>query len=228
MALRTPQEYIASLQDGRVVYYKGERVKDVTSHPTLSVAVKHACIDYEMAEDPAYRDLAVIDDPHGETISRYYHLPRDSDDLLKRSKLIETATAPGPHPGGAHQGNRQPTPSLPCTWWRGTWTIISRPITCRACRRSTATAPPGTSPLPSPQTDVKGDRGKPPSQQTHPDYYVRIVDERPDGIVVRGAKIHTSVMTQCQRGDRAADAQHGRGRPAITPWPSPSPSTPPA
>ena len=45
------------------------------------------------------------------------------------------------------------------------------------------------------QTDVKGDRGKPPSQQTHPDYYVRIVDERPDGIVVRGAKIHTSVMT---------------------------------
>ena len=45
------------------------------------------------------------------------------------------------------------------------------------------------------QTDVKGDRGRAPSQQAHPDYYVRIVDERPDGIVVRGAKIHTSVMT---------------------------------
>ena len=27
MALRTPQEYVASLQDGRVVYYKGERGK---------------------------------------------------------------------------------------------------------------------------------------------------------------------------------------------------------
>ena len=45
------------------------------------------------------------------------------------------------------------------------------------------------------QTDVKGDRSLGPSQQTHPDYYVHIVDERPDGIVVRGAKIHTSVLT---------------------------------
>jgi len=42
------------------------------------------------------------------------------------------------------------------------------------------------------QTDVKGDRAKGPSEQPHPDYYVRIVDERPDGIVVRGAKTHTS------------------------------------
>jgi len=32
-------------------------------------------------------------------------------------------------------------------------------------------------------------------QQTHPDYYVHIVAERPEGIVVRGAKIHTSVLT---------------------------------
>ena len=45
------------------------------------------------------------------------------------------------------------------------------------------------------QTDVKGDRSLGPTNQSHPDYYVRIVDERPDGIVVRGAKIHTSVFT---------------------------------
>jgi aromatic ring hydroxylase len=45
------------------------------------------------------------------------------------------------------------------------------------------------------QTDVKGDRSLGPSEQAHPDYYVRIVAERPDGIVVRGAKIHTSVLT---------------------------------
>jgi 4-hydroxybutyryl-CoA dehydratase/vinylacetyl-CoA-Delta-isomerase len=40
-------------------------------------------------------------------------------------------------------------------------------------------------------TDVKGDRSLRPSKQvTHKDYYVRIVEERNDGIVVRGAKIH--------------------------------------
>ena len=86
MALRTPQAYQASLQDERVIYYKGERVKDVTTHPVLRVAVQHASIDYQMAEDPRYRDLAVVHDLQtGEEISRYYHLPRSSDDLLQRS-----------------------------------------------------------------------------------------------------------------------------------------------
>jgi 4-hydroxyphenylacetate 3-monooxygenase/4-hydroxybutyryl-CoA dehydratase/vinylacetyl-CoA-Delta-isomerase len=39
------------------------------------------------------------------------------------------------------------------------------------------------------QTDTKGDRLKRPHEQVHPDLYLRIVESRPDGIVVRGAKI---------------------------------------
>ena len=39
-------------------------------------------------------------------------------------------------------------------------------------------------------TDPKGDRGLSPSQQPDPDMYVHIVEERKDGIVVRGAKAH--------------------------------------
>ena len=30
--LKTGEEYVKSLQDGREVYYKGERVEDVTTH----------------------------------------------------------------------------------------------------------------------------------------------------------------------------------------------------
>jgi 4-hydroxybutyryl-CoA dehydratase/vinylacetyl-CoA-Delta-isomerase len=42
-------------------------------------------------------------------------------------------------------------------------------------------------------TDVKGDRSlRPSKQQPHQDYYVHIVKERSDGIVVRGAKMHIS------------------------------------
>ncbi len=33
MALRTAQEYLKSLRDGREVYYRGERVEDVVQHP---------------------------------------------------------------------------------------------------------------------------------------------------------------------------------------------------
>jgi len=39
-------------------------------------------------------------------------------------------------------------------------------------------------------TDSKGDRSLAPWQQADPDLYVRIVERRPDGIVIRGAKTH--------------------------------------
>ncbi|HXG19655.1 MAG TPA: 4-hydroxyphenylacetate 3-hydroxylase N-terminal domain-containing protein, partial [Methylomirabilota bacterium] len=96
MGLRTPEQYKASLRDGREVYYRGEKVQDVTTHPVIGVAVEHACIDYRMAEDPRYRDLAVVTDPQtGEPYSRYYLLPRNTDDLLKRSQLIAASTREG-------------------------------------------------------------------------------------------------------------------------------------
>ena len=60
MALMTAQQYKDSLRDGRTVYYRGERVEDVTSHPVIGRAVSHAAIDYEMAENPKYR-LAIDD-----------------------------------------------------------------------------------------------------------------------------------------------------------------------
>jgi 4-hydroxybutyryl-CoA dehydratase/vinylacetyl-CoA-Delta-isomerase len=93
MALKTAEQYKESLRDGRVVYYKGEKVADVTTHPDLSVCVNTMAIDYEMAEDPKYRELAVVDDPEFGPISRYYHIPKNGDDLLKAHELIVTSTA---------------------------------------------------------------------------------------------------------------------------------------
>ncbi|MGC9026838.1 MAG: 4-hydroxyphenylacetate 3-hydroxylase family protein, partial [bacterium] len=39
-------------------------------------------------------------------------------------------------------------------------------------------------------TDTKGDRSLPPHKQPDPDMYLRVVEEKKDGIVVRGAKAH--------------------------------------
>ncbi len=39
-------------------------------------------------------------------------------------------------------------------------------------------------------TDPKGDRSLSPHQQPDPDMYMHVVEERPDGIIVRGAKAH--------------------------------------
>jgi aromatic ring hydroxylase len=182
--LRSPEEYRESLRDGRRVFYRGEPVGDVTTHPVLRVAVDHAALDYEMAESDVYRPLAVT--PEG--YSRYYHVPRGLDDLLARSALIESATRAGKtlvllikEIGsdallsllGIADELGEPYASR----------IQSYYEYCRANDLALCVA----------QTDFKGDRSLAPSEQPNKDAYLRIVEHRDDGIVVRGGKVHTSV-----------------------------------
>src|SRR5208282_2315019 len=94
MGLRTAEQYKSSLRDGRAVFFRGEKVADVTAHPVIGIAVEHAAIDYRMAHDPKYRELAVVKED-GDEYSRYYHIPQNGDDLLKRSALIAASTREG-------------------------------------------------------------------------------------------------------------------------------------
>ncbi|MGH8011536.1 MAG: 4-hydroxyphenylacetate 3-hydroxylase N-terminal domain-containing protein [Candidatus Binataceae bacterium] len=193
MGLRTADQYKQSLRDGRAVYFRGEKVADVTTHPVIGIAVEHACIDYRMAEDPNYRELAVVKDD-GQPYSRYFHLPRNADDLLKRSQLIAASTREGAtlviliKEIGSDAllalhiiGERLAAAGKPEYRER----IHQYYRHCRDHDLAIAVA----------QTDVKGDRSLAPTAQEHPDYYVRVVEERADGVVVRGAKVHTSVST---------------------------------
>ncbi len=43
-------------------------------------------------------------------------------------------------------------------------------------------------------TDPKGDRGKRPQDQRDPDLFLRIKEQRPDGVVISGAKLHQTGM----------------------------------
>lgn len=193
MGLRTPQQYVDSLKDNRTVFYRGEQVTDVTSHPVIKKAVHHACIDFEMAEDPAYRDLAVVTEG-GDQYSRYFKIPASTDDLLKRSQLIEAATALGKtlvvlvkEIGtdalfALHRVSRQVDTKYETDYYRRVEAFYRH---CRDNDLAISVA----------QTDVKGDRSAGPLNQPNPDMYTRIVERRPDGIVVRGAKVHTSCTT---------------------------------
>ena len=49
-------------------------------------------------------------------------------------------------------------------------------------------------------TDPKGDRSLAPHKQEDPDMFMRVVERRPDGIVVRGAKAHQTGMLQLPPG----------------------------
>src|SRR5271170_2404904 len=193
MGLRTADQYKQSLRDGRAVYFRGEKVNDVTTHPVIGIAVEHACTDYRMAEEPQYRDLAVIKEG-GDEYSRYFHLPRTGGDLLKRSELIAASTREGAtlvvliKEIGSDAllalhliGERMAKAGHPQYRDR----IAKYHRLCRDNDLAVAVA----------QTDVKGDRALGPTAQGHPDYYVRVVEERSGGVVVRGAKVHTSVST---------------------------------
>ncbi len=187
MGLRTSEQFLAGLNDAREVYYRGERVGVVSEHPELGVAARHAAIDFELAENAKFRDLAVCRDG-AEAYSAYYRIPQNPSDLLARMKLIEAGTTEG-----------------------ATLVILIKEIgtdALFALRRVLARhqetksldrlkafhkhCQDGDLALAVAQTDVKGDRSKRPSEQSDPDLYVRIVEERAGGIVVRGAKCHTS------------------------------------
>ena len=193
MPLRTVEQYLDSLRDGRTVYFRGERVPDVTTHPVIGRAVQHASVDYTLAHDPAHRELCVVDDPAGE-YSRYYHIPRTPDDLMKRRELIELATTEG---ATLVVLIKEIGTDALCGLLRVSAAVDKHHGTeyanrvqayyehCRDNDLAIAVA----------QTDVKGDRGVGPAAQADPDLYVHITERRSDGIVVRGAKCHTSVST---------------------------------
>ncbi len=193
MALRSVAQYQESLRDGREVYYRGERVDDVTAHPVLGLAVRHASIDYAMAEEPATRDLATYVDPaDGERYSALFKPPQNAQDLLARTAVIEEATRQGRTLVTLVKeigtdclfGLRMVAAEMDAKL--GTSYAARVQAMYRHCRDNDLA-------MAVAQTDVKGDRSLGPSGQAHRDYYVRIVEEREDGVVVRGAKVHTSV-----------------------------------
>ena len=55
MGLLTFDDYLESLRDGRDVYYRGQRVADVTKHPILRLAanlMKHFFAEKYLYDDP--------------------------------------------------------------------------------------------------------------------------------------------------------------------------------
>jgi len=55
--IRTGQQYLDSLRDGREVYINGERVKDVTTHVMLKPLVDIRARIYDMQHESATRTL---------------------------------------------------------------------------------------------------------------------------------------------------------------------------
>jgi len=191
MGLRSVEGYLESLRDGREIYYRGERVYDVTVHEVLSAAIRHASDIYRLQSDPKYRDLLVYEDPEYGLISRFYKIPRSPGDLLERFRLIYETTRLG-------RGMFNIIKAI------GSDALFALMIISRRVDKAFGTnyhervmdyyryVVENDLALAVAQTDVKGDRSRRPHEQRDPDLYLHIVERTKDGIYVAGAKAHTT------------------------------------
>jgi len=182
--MRSKEDYLKALKDGRKVYYRGKLVEDITSHPILRIAALHAAKLYD------YQDRFYEDHKLGK-ISKFFKVPTSSQDLLDRHKLIYDLTL---YCNGIFNISQA----------IGSDALFALMITSKQVDKKYGTdyhrrvekyfeeVAKQDLTLATAQTDVKGDRSKRPSEQVDPDMYVRIADVRSDGIIVKGAKAHTT------------------------------------
>ena len=183
---RTKEEYHDHLFNMRPnIYIGGQKVgrDDHRLRPGINVMD----ITFDLALDPEFKGLATASSHlSGQEINRWAHLPQTPQDLMQKQLLIRIGAR---RAGGCIQrcmGHDAINALAVCTkeldQAKGTdyhrrfldylkWYQENDVNGCCA------------------QTDSKGDRMKRPSQQADPDAYVRIVEERPDGIVVSGYKM---------------------------------------
>lgn len=174
-----------------MVYFRGHKIEDVTTDAFCERVISHLGLEFDIPENPQYRDLVTFS-PDGKTrYSRYFKVPENSEDLLKRSQIIDL-------------GTRLASTVVLLIKEIGTDCLFTLNIISKQMDKQLHTGylnrvksyhdhcMENDLAMAVAQTDVKGDRSLGPSEQEHEDYYVRIVEERSDGIVVRGAKAHTS------------------------------------
>ncbi len=81
--LKSGQEHLEKLRDGRVVYIGREKVDDVTTHPVFANAARTIAAVYDFKADPSNRDLMSFEEA-GEPYSKYFLQARTRDDLRQR------------------------------------------------------------------------------------------------------------------------------------------------
>lgn len=90
MAVRTGEQFLSGLRDGREVWLEGERVADVTLHPKLTRMAHTLAGIYDLQHSPEFRDRMTFTSPtSGEPVALSYLVPESHDDLLRRRIALE-------------------------------------------------------------------------------------------------------------------------------------------
>jgi 4-hydroxyphenylacetate 3-monooxygenase len=87
--MKTGETHLESLRDGRQVYFLGEPVADVTSHPAFRNAVASSAHLYDYQADAENLQRMTFPSPvTGEPVSRAWQLPTSFDELVRRREAL--------------------------------------------------------------------------------------------------------------------------------------------
>ena len=88
--IRTGQQYLAGLRDGREVYVDGQRVDDVTVTEGLSGMAHTVAAMYDRQHDPEYAPIFTMEGPDGDVRSLAWLRPQNVHDLQRRQLFTQT------------------------------------------------------------------------------------------------------------------------------------------
>jgi len=176
----------------RNVYMNGELID--RDDPRLEGGVNRLAKTYDLVAAPEFKEyediLTATSHLTGEKINRFCHIHRSVADLLAKQKMTRLACH---QVGGCIDRcmgidaiNANSVVSYEADQAYGTeyhkrfenWLRDFQENDRMGCCA---------------QTDVKGNRPRRPHEQVDPDLYLRVVETKSDGVVIRGAKVHNSV-----------------------------------
>ncbi len=189
MSIMTAKQYEESLRKlNLVVYMFGKRIENVVDDLIIRPSMQAVAETYDAAHRPEYEDIMTATSHiTGKKINRFTHIHQNIEDLVKKSKMGRLL---GRETGCCFQRcvgmdalNALSIVTYDIDAKYGTEYykrflkyleyVQENDLTCDGA-----------------MTDPKGDRSLPPHKQPDPDLYVHVVEERDEGILVRGAKAH--------------------------------------
>jgi 4-hydroxybutyryl-CoA dehydratase/vinylacetyl-CoA-Delta-isomerase len=189
MALMTGEQYVESIRKMDMqIYMFGEKINSAVDNPILRPSLNSVKATYDLAQMPEYEDLMTTTSTlTGEKINRFTHIHHSAEDLVKKVKmqrLLGQKTASCfQRCVGMDAFNAVYSTTYEIDQAHGTSYFENFKKYLKFVQQNDLT-------VDGAMTDPKGNRALAPSKQADPDLYLRIVERREDGVVVRGAKSH--------------------------------------
>lgn len=192
--MMTGEQYVESIKKMKMdIWMFGEQVESSVDNRILRPSLNSVKATYDQAEKPEYEDLmCATSHLTGKKINRFTHIHQSTEDLKKKVKmqrmLGQYTAACFQRCVGMDAMNALYSTTFETDRAHGTNYFENFKKFLQYVQDEDLT-------VDGAMTDPKGDRGLSPAKQPDPDMFLHVVERRPDGIVVKGAKIHQTGIT---------------------------------